>query len=175
MCNSSQHPSLPLVTRAMHYRRNAPVEEAIARLESGNVKGASDIVSSATGIGLPETTEIRVLSSAITASAPLRTGNEEKFSSAAAPTSASAHTMPLLSRQSLDETLLRHSVVPALHNCFSDYLFPLKHFPNKHKIRRDPRETENLRISRARSSTRNINAAFATLETNFHANYANEE
>lgn len=107
---------LPLVTSAMHNCRNAPVEEAIARIKSRNVKWTSRVVSSTTGIGLSKTPEIRVFSCSITPSAPLRTRYQKNFSSVTTSTSSiPSYPLFLLYAQPSSYIILRKIAVPALY------------------------------------------------------------
>lgn len=78
---ASYRSSLPLVASAMHERRNAPIEEAIACFKSRNIKRTSSIVSSATRISFTKTTKICIFSRTISSSTPLSTGHQKKFTS----------------------------------------------------------------------------------------------
>lgn len=68
----------------MHHARDAPVENAVARLEGGYEERTSGVVSSATGIRRAEASQIGVLGCPMATSAPLRPWDHQQVPSRSA-------------------------------------------------------------------------------------------
>lgn len=103
------------VTGAVHHARNAPVEEAVTRLESRYEEGTGGVVSTATSVRGTKTTEIRVFGGTMASAAPLRPRDHQQVPPG--PTFASSLLAAVVARRVLQPrvrpaTMLSNGLIP---------------------------------------------------------------